>query len=56
MKGGTEATDVKYDDYMLVVLILDSSIDLFVPFAAVRPTFSPTIISHRNVQEHCTVN
>ena len=51
----TEATDVEYDDYTLVALILDSYIEPFVPFAAVCPIFSPMIIWQYNAQMHCAV-
>ena len=41
-----EDTDVKHNNYVLVALTLDSSIGLFVPFAAVCPISvqRPTII------------
>ena len=39
VKGwSAETTEVKYNDYVLLVLIFDLFIDLFVPFAAVCPT------------------
>ena len=36
--------DANYVRYILAVIILDLSMGLFVPFAAVCPIFSPTII------------
>ena len=37
-RWSAETAEVKYNDYVLLVLIFDLFIDLFVPFAAVCPT------------------
>ena len=42
VKGwSSEATDVKYNNYMLLALIFDWFIELFVPFTSLCPNLSP---------------